>query len=93
MNGEGITVNDSGIDGIFCLIFPDILATGTFEEFACESISTRSVFLRLRANPEAREMAVLVFPTPPFCEAIEIIIVSCAGSLVTGFSVKLYNLV
>ena len=35
----------------------------------------RSTFLFLRANPAAKEMAVEVFPTPPFCEATEIIIV------------------
>ena len=67
------------------------LGSSTFEELAWESTSIRSVLLPLRANPEAREIAVLVLPTPPFCEAIEITILSHAGSLVTGCSGKLYN--
>ena len=45
----------------------------------------------LRARPEASEMAVLVFPTPPFCDASEITMVKFYGSLLIGFSVKLYN--
>ena len=45
----------------------------------------RRTFLFLRANPAAKEMAVEVFPTPPFCEATEIIIVhSILGKLVNG---------
>ena len=32
------------------------------------------LFLPLRANPAEREIEELVFPTPPFCDAIAIII-------------------
>src|SRR5947208_1208742 len=35
----------------------------------------RRTFLFWRAKPAAKDMAVEVFPTPPFCEATEIIIV------------------
>src|SRR5437588_7775452 len=42
----------------------------------------RSNLLFLRAKPADKDMAVEVFPTPPFCEAIEIIIVhSILGKL------------
>src|SRR5436309_1065294 len=48
-------------------------------------MSIKRTRLCWRANPAAKEMAVEVFPTPPFCEATEIIIVhSILGKLVTG---------
>src|SRR5690348_12597309 len=37
-------------------------------------MSTRSTFLLCRASPAARAILVVVFPVPPFWEAMEIII-------------------
>jgi len=45
----------------------------------------------LRARPAAREMAVLVLPTPPFWEAMDMIMQSSPRSLLEGFSGKLDN--
>ena len=56
-----------------------------------ESISIRRVFLPLRAIPAASEIAVLVFPTPPFCEAIAIIMVSIDESQNWVFRLTFYD--
>lgn len=57
------------------------------DELAWESISTRSVFFPRRASPAANDIAVEVFPTPPFWEAIEITIfcVNQSENLEGGF--------
>ena len=42
----------------------------TLEELACESISNNKARWPFRTRPDAREIAVDVLPTPPFCDAI-----------------------
>ena len=42
----------------------------TFEELAWLSVSTSNTFRPRWAKPAAREMLVVVFPVPPFCEAM-----------------------
>ena len=59
---------------------------GPFEGLACESTSIRSVFIPLRARSAASELAVFVLPTLPFCEAIEMIMVSYDEGWKSGFS-------
>jgi hypothetical protein len=55
------------------------------DEFAWESISISRTFFPLWANPAAREMEELVFPTPPFCVAMEIIIAKLNLSKTLGY--------
>ena len=48
----------------------------TLEVFAWLSISMSRTRLPRRARPAASEIEVLVLPVPPFCDAMEMIIVS-----------------